>query len=530
LAVLGGLCQNEHLVKLALRGMKLDEPCCLLMSNAIKSCVSLDVIDMPGSKLGPKGGGIFITQILQNLDRFVKVDLRDNELGTFSMLPLSACLRNPSCNIHTLYLNTNLLEEEGAMMIVNAIEQNKVLTDLDLSNNMLTEKVALQIARVVRGRFEDGRKVEDSVMKRLILNENPMIGRTGCAAIFEGLIFGKTEHIEMVNCGAGPSVGRLISKALRTATLSWRVLDISNNQLSRSGLNHMMWSLRHNRSLRILRVANNHAGTVWGTDDDALGIHGIAIYRAIVENLALRELDLSGNNISTEGGNNILEALLQNQTLRIFKMANNFLDDDCSINLGDLVTYNSVIEHLDLSHNKLGFHCCMSLAQGLQINRAIHTLNVGYNRLGNAGPATLEHFFIALCVNTTMRVLLLDGNRLGPVWIRRLAEGFARNSTLIKVGIVLTRMDPKSSESMLTVYKKNQYMKELGVSIDEVGEPMYREFQAVYSKKRALPQDHVPQDTYETDVTLDPSVLVTSYTSMVSTPGKGGDNVVEKPF
>ncbi len=290
----------------------------------------------------------------------------------------------------------------------------------------------------------------------------------------------------------------------------------------------MMWSLRLNRSLRILKVAYNNAGTVWGTDDDALGIHGIAIYRAIVENLALRELDLSGNNISTEGGNNILEAMLQNQTLRIFRMSHNFLDDTCSVNLGDLITFNNVLEHLDLGHNKLGFHCCMSLAQGLQINRALQTLNMAHNRLGNAGAATLEHMFIALCVNTSLRVLILDGNRLGPVWGRRLAEGLCRNSTLVKVGLVMTRLDPKSAQNILRMYKKNQYLKELGVSIEEVGEPLYREYQKVFSQKRAFQQSHVPQDAMDTEVVLDPSVLVSGYTNTLSTPGKGGDNIIER--
>ena len=525
LAVLGGLTQNKSLIKLNLSGMILDEPCCLLMSNAIKSCESIDEIVLPGSNTGPKGGGIFLNQVQQNVSRFVKLDLRDNMLGTYSMLPLSLCLEDVNTNIHTLYLNNNLMEDEGGQLIINALEHNKVLTDLDISDNRLTKETAVALARIVRGNFEDGRKIQDSVIKRLVVNNNPEFGRDGCLALIEALTGGCAEHIEMVGCGAGPSTGRVIGKALRTANLTWRFLDISHNDIQRAGLNHMMWSLRHNRSLRILRLAYNNAGGLFGTDEDAYGLHGIAVYRAIVENLALREFDLSGNNISSEGGSNILEALLQNQTLRIFRMAHNFLDDECSVNLGDLITYNDVIEQLDLSHNKMGFHCCLSLAQGLQVNRAIQILDVGYNRLGNAGKATLDHMYIALCVNTSMRVFILDGNRLGPQWGRRLAEGLVRNSTLIKVGFVLTRLDPSSGKALLAVYEANQYIKEFGVSIDEVGEPLYKNFQRCYSRKRAVDYDHILAEEHLTPVVIDDAALVKCYSHTHRSPGRGGDDI-----
>lgn len=86
-------------------------------------------------------------------------------------------------------------------------------------------------------------------------------------------------------------------------------LDISNNDSFRGGLNPIFWSLRHNNRLRVLKLANNKAGSLFGHDDDAIGIHGVSVCRALSENNLLTHLDLSGNNMSPTAGSNILDSL-----------------------------------------------------------------------------------------------------------------------------------------------------------------------------------------------------------------------------
>merc|ERR1711871_1268842 len=105
-------------------GMRLDEPCCLLMSNCLKSCTMLDSVDMPRSFMGPKGGAIFIAQLQEEKERFTKVDLADNDLGTYAVYPLSLVLENKDCAIHTLYLARNNLEEQGGLYLASALANN----------------------------------------------------------------------------------------------------------------------------------------------------------------------------------------------------------------------------------------------------------------------------------------------------------------------------------------------------------------------------------------------------------------------
>ena len=107
----------------------------------------------------------------------------------------------------TLNGNSKLIVELSQTCVSRKICRRKTA---DLTDNGLTEEVAFQFAYILQGRMEEGRKVEDSPIKRIILNENPMIGGLGAAAMFLAMNDGLVEHIEMRNINAGPSTGRII--------------------------------------------------------------------------------------------------------------------------------------------------------------------------------------------------------------------------------------------------------------------------------------------------------------------------------
>ena len=86
-------------------------------------------------------------------------------------------------------------------------------------------------------------------------------------------------QVEFVKIGGGPGLAKEVATFLRKATVPWTHLDISHNDSYRANLNLIFWSIRHNNRLRIFKAAGNKAGTAFGTDDDAIGTHGISICR-----------------------------------------------------------------------------------------------------------------------------------------------------------------------------------------------------------------------------------------------------------
>merc|ERR1711998_7872 len=120
------------------------------------------------------------------------------------------------------------------------------------------------------------------------------------------------------------------------------------------------------------------------------------------------------------------------------------------------------------------------------VNRSIKRLNIGSNRIASAGTTTLESFFNFLCMNYSLRTLILAGNRLGDAWGLKIAEGLARNSTLSQVDMRDTRISLAAGRALTDAYIHNRSLLELGLSLDEIGIDTFSKLRRVFQSKRAL--------------------------------------------
>jgi Ran GTPase-activating protein (RanGAP) involved in mRNA processing and transport len=412
------------------------------------------------------------------------------------MIPLGEMLESDRCAFKTLNLANNGTVDEGARYIIKGLKGNASVTDLDLSENGITESSAERLADVARGLWRDGHKINDCLIKKIILSDNNF-GAAGCRLLVRAFTAENFQHLEMANCGAGFSSAKIVAENVREVATRWRVLDLRGNNLGRQGLNLIFWGLRQNRSLRVLLLGDNRAGPMFGSDDDALLRHGVALQRALRANVVLRDLDLSYNGIDSQGGVNLFEALLENYTIRRVNLRGNVLDDDVQEALANLFRYNDVIEELDLGENKMGYQCCLSIAEGIECNRALKILRVDYNNLSSAGNMCLEAFVRCISMNTSLRVLIMDGNKLGSEWGVQLADALARNNTLVKVSLRDSRFDSRAGLMLLNAYVYNSLLMELALSADEVGEEVWLRFKQEFAKKRAYvdPASEVNNET-----------------------------------
>jgi hypothetical protein len=76
-----------------------------------------------------------------------------------------------------------------------------------------------------------------------------------------------------------------------------------------TGMTAIFWGLVNNRCLRVLKINGCNAGPRFGSAEDALPVNGICLPRMILNNIILRDLDLSYNNLSSETGNLLLDAM-----------------------------------------------------------------------------------------------------------------------------------------------------------------------------------------------------------------------------
>lgn len=388
--------------------------------------------------------------------------------------------------IKTLKIAKNDLIEDGGIYVAKSVIGNIVLTSLDMSDNYLTHMAGVYLADAARGLFVNGKKVSDSSLKRLNVSDNPSIGYKAARVLVKALANDKMEHLELRNIGAKPGTAKVAAFCVRDPSVAWKYVDFSNNQMGRIGLNELFWAMRQNRRMRVLKCSENEAGSRFCSNEDKLLSHGISVPQTIRNNVVLRELDLSFNALSTDAGINLMDAMTDNYTIKKLSLRGNMFDDYMSDALKELIEQNNVLEELDLGHNKLGFTSAELVAEAIEFNHSLKVLVLDYNQLGNGGTSNaLDVWARSIMKNFTLHTLVLDGNKLGPAWGSKLAESFARNDALRQVSLRDNRLDSRAGKALYLAYLHCNYMLEMALSMDEIGQELWEAFKVQFEIKRA---------------------------------------------
>lgn len=483
---LGGVARNMTITKLSLTDMFFDSTVCLQVARVIEFCSSLRDINLRNCRMGPKGGILVGKAIESAASRLVTIDLSNNRIGSLACVPIGRSMGNTSCTIRSLFLQSNDLCDDGVIVIAKALLKNSSLLDLDLADNGMTSVSAEHMATSLRGKYENGRKVADIPLRRIVLNNNPLIGGKGANEIVASLSSGLLEHVEVENIGMGEESTNLLAKGLRDHTVRWRHLNCAENAFGRTGLNEICWSLRVNRSVREMVLRRSRAGQAFGSPQDSLGSQGISLDRMLRENIMIIALDLSYNNLSSQAGNVIFTALIANYSISRISLRGNLFDDDVHRCLGEFITANDAVKELDLGENKLGYRSCYSMAAALLQNHSIATLKADCNRFGYFKSDAFEHWSRMIAYNTTIRIMHLDDNRVGPEGGVLIAESLARNETLVQVSLKANRFDSSSGRDVVNAYRNSRVLVDLFVSEEEVGDVVWEEYLAIREAKGTL--------------------------------------------
>jgi hypothetical protein len=243
------------------------------------------------------------------------------------------------------------------------------------------------------------------------------------------------------NCGIDDGLLGILGQALYDA------LWTANNRIGQakdSMTSKMNKSMRHARMrLKSLYLGDNDIGN--------FGIVGLCPY---LESIAceLEYLDLSRNNIETNGGVTLFDALRRNPQTKILgidlscnilrelegqnpdgsvQLSPGFPGQPCGIH-GFLVK-NRTLKELDLSANRMTNEGVETLFRGLSLARdrtVLQKLNLGYNRIGNRGAKAIGKCLMA---NQSLLLLELNDNHIQNDGGEFLFSAMRHNTTLKEI-------------------------------------------------------------------------------------------------
>ena len=318
------------------------------------------------------------TQALSTLTTLKELDISYNQFTSDSIIRIFEALSDTK--IEVLKLNSCETfwsnREPKEFLLYNA---NSKLLHLELSgtnfpiSGMLKYTSTLQIVDISNCLYvndEEAIKLSDGIfsnpdLKQFDISYNDLTVN-GAIQIVKALENLKTlQSFAISNCKIRDNASRFIASAIN-CNLQLTELNISWNALTGTGAVNIIKSLTNIIHLQVLKAAG--CGLTEREADEVADI--------LAEKTSLKELDLSWNELKTEGVNVVIKALSTTTSLKVLKISNcNITDKAANVIATNLAKHHALTE-LDISHNEFTTAGVALVAKNLKVLSNLKVLKI----------------------------------------------------------------------------------------------------------------------------------------------------------
>ena len=340
-------------------------------------------------------------------------------------------------NLKGFYIKDSIIENNFvAVTVLGALKQISCLTQLDLSNNNLSQEVADDIVSVIR---------VNNLLEILLLNDNHLVSST--VSVVNALK--ELSTLEEVNLNGNKNKSSDLAPAIASMIESNKrieVLSLSDNNLKGNGIILIAKSLCKISALKVVNLQNNNI-----TEEAAEALASI-----ISNNIGLEELYL-GNNQLKYGAIKIAQALQKISLLRVLDLQNNNIPEEIIDDLVAAINANKSIETLWLNDNHLG-SSAVAVIQALKEISPLNWLNLSNNKneSNSLAPA-----MASMVENKFMEVLLLSDCNLNENGIIQMARSLCKISTLRVINLQNNNITEGAADALASIISSNVGLEEL---------------------------------------------------------------------
>jgi len=264
------------------------------------------------------------------------IDLRYNHLSCAGTVTLSSRLLREAVNLKTLNLQANSIGPRGAESLSEALTNHQALLYINLNGNVIEKRGAIHVIKFV----------------------------LTCPTLIE--------------------------------------LDVGNNQINHDGIIAITTALnKANFTLETLNIENP-------TFNSVMQETAIHLAKMLAINTSLQKLSLKKFRMRCDGLYTISQHLLENNVLRVLDLSCNEISSDGAEALAVyLVNPNCVLESLNLASNRLVDLGAKAMAQAVAQNSTLIHIDLTNNNIRDEGLSRLSEAFFH---NTTLLSFKLFGN------------------------------------------------------------------------------------------------------------------------
>ena len=429
--ILQALKNNSQLKKLNLNSNSMSGKVAEDLANVIRSNSGLEQLYLSDNNL--KSSAIVILQALKDNSQLKFLNLNSNNMTGKVAEDLANVIRNNS-GLEQLCLSDNNLKS-SAIVILQALKDNSQLKILNLNNNNMSEKVAEDLANVIRNNSgleqlylsDNGLKSSASIilqalrdnsqLKSLNLNNNNMSGK-----VVEDLadVIRNNSVLEQLCLSDNDFKlsAIVILKALKNV-YKLKILNLNNNNMTTKIVQHLANVIKNNACLKQLFLSNNDLKT-----------SAIVILRVLKDNSQLKILDLSKNKMTGQVSEDLANVIETKLGLEQLYLSHNDLKASAIVILQALKG-NRHLEILDLNNNNMTEQVLKDLTNVIKNNLGLQQLRLSNNDLGSSAIVILQ----ALTEHAQLNVLDLRGNNMTGEAALALANFIKNSLSLRQLGL-----------------------------------------------------------------------------------------------
>ncbi|XP_052251427.1 leucine-rich repeat-containing protein 74B-like [Dreissena polymorpha] len=247
--------------------------------------------------------------------------------------------------------------------------------------------------------------------------------------------------------------------------ISDTVADISNSMLGPLDIKCICVALSNNVCIKELDLSGNDLsdkGAVYlaealhenYTIDDlsvsecSISLDGLRdLCSILLEMKPMKRIDISKNNFGTQHVLLLAEVIKKNDYIEELVLSGNAIDNIGGTHIGKALMSNVGIKTLDLSWNHIRLQGAVSVCSALRFNQTLEDLDLSWNGLGEEGCKALG---AALPLNHTLRQLDISSNRVSFQALLGLLPGLLRNDSLKLIRI---NSNPMTTDGAIAILK-----------------------------------------------------------------------------
>ena len=397
------------------------------------------------------------------------------------------------CNISLNKITTKLNTQASELHIVNCKEQlnsteftnylhmtykllRLCIINCSISEAVVTEIIQIFLNRNIELTLSDDRIIDDNGMLRNLLTSREFFCKLKLNFLLSTdhwlFVYNTTKYqLQFINkyfINQALPNSYAMTRVIRHLEISYgdkmysfekdvlNVVRFHAKAFQPASATRVIAALSNSTSLNIIEIENYNIITDEAADDLAAAIHC---------NTLLQELDVSGNDLRTEGVIKIAVALQSIVTLTKLNISNNNITSTAANAIAVAIAHNTHLQEFIISGNGLGVLGAKMIARSLQKISTLTKLHIANT---NISDEAVDDIAAVVSCNVYLQEFDISGNCLQAIGAAKIARGLQEISTLTKLYISNNKITYEAADEIAAAVSCNSELQDIDISENDL--------------------------------------------------------------